>query len=68
MRETYRGREIVITFSPIPDRPLGRHGASRKNWAISIDGESIIDRISYIGIQDENLIMAAAKKYIDKIS
>ncbi|QLG13594.1 hypothetical protein HLB42_21895 (plasmid) [Deinococcus sp. D7000] len=68
LKEVYKGREIVIDFSPLPNRPLGRHAAARKNWTVKIDGENILDRISYIGIRDENLIMSAAKKYVDKLS
>ena len=61
MHEVYKGRKIVITFSSAPCRVIGRHGSAGKSWTVSVDGENVIDRISYTRIKDENPIMIAAK-------
>lgn len=63
----YKGRKIVIAPSAVASRVLGRHGSAGRNWTVSIDGEDIVDRISYVRFKDENLIMIAVKKYVDKL-
>jgi hypothetical protein len=66
MQEKYKGHQIIVTPLPALDPIIGGHGAIGRNWEVSVDGQDVTSKVSYIGIRSVELVMISAKRYVDK--
>lgn len=68
MQETYRGHQITVTSLPRPNRVIGRHGATGKNWIVKVDDQDVTHKVLQLAIKDIESIIIAARKHIDKMT
>lgn len=67
VQEIYRDHRITVTPKTIPSRAIGRNGPTGRGWTVMVNGQDVTKEVLRLGMGDPEIIMSAAKKYVDEM-